>query len=83
MSTSKKKPTASAPIEIGDEVVYTGEVRYRTPDAAEPYAALGGSAIVKDISEKSAHPFYLESVKGSDSAIFGWVDSKYVIKKEG
>ena len=70
-----KKPDTKT-YAVGDVVTYTGKVHY--PNAgknATGKTCKGGKAKITQISNGSAHPYHLVSVKGGGATVYGWVNA--------
>ena len=69
-------------IEVGTEVIFTGNVHYKSSYAnALPVNCIGGKAIVTQTNMGQAHPYHIESCE-EGCTVYGWVDIKDIILSE-
>ena len=62
--------------QIGDTVIYNGNVHYSSAAATNGHPCSGGKAKITQIYQlgKSKHPYHLVKVPGGGSTVYGWVD---------
>lgn len=62
--------------QIGDIVVYNGNVHYASAVAVNGHPCTGGKAKITQIYQlgKSKHPYHLVKIPGGGSTVYGWVD---------
>lgn len=69
-------------ISIGDVVNFIGDTHYVGANFTTGVKCKPGMARVTAIREGTAHPYHLIKLIGSESTVYGWVDTNTITKEE-
>lgn len=72
------KPTTSKwTPEVGDIVIYKGNVHYTSANSTDAKSCKGGKAKITQIYKlgNSKHPYHLVKESGGEATVYGWVDA--------